>query len=114
MKTIVAIAILVGLAFFVLRGARKGGGKDETAHALMEKGGRLVDVRTPSEFASGHLEGALNIPVDQIANRLDELAPKDKPVVLYCRSGARSGRAASILRNAGFSEVHNLGTIGRW
>lgn len=69
----------------------------------------LLDVRTPEEHAEGHLKGALNIPVDDLAVRLTELEPKDRPVVVFCRSGFRSSRAAEILREAGFRDVHDLG-----
>jgi rhodanese-related sulfurtransferase len=84
----------------------------EQAHELVKSGATLVDVRSPDEFSSGHIEGAKNIPVGNIAARAGEI-PKDKPVVLYCRSGARSSRAASVLAGQGY-EVHNLGPISAW
>lgn len=71
----------------------------------------LVDVRTPEEYAGGHVPGAINIPLDQIQNRLDEFKDMPKPVVAYCRSGARSGMATSILKGAGIQEVINGGGI---
>jgi rhodanese-related sulfurtransferase len=73
----------------------------------------LVDVRTPEEFASGHIAGAVNIPVDELAQRLNEV-PQDKPVVLYCRSGNRSGQAAQILDQAGYPQIYDLGGIVAW
>jgi rhodanese-related sulfurtransferase len=73
----------------------------------------LIDVRTPDEFASGHIAGAVNIPVEEIADRLDEV-PQDKPVVLYCRSGNRSNQASGILVNAGFTGIYDLGGINAW
>jgi phage shock protein E len=84
------------------------------ARALVANGGALLDVRTPGEFAAGHLEGARNIPVDQLPARLGEVGPKETPVVVYCRSGARSGRAASLLRSAGFARVEDVGPMSRW
>lgn len=72
----------------------------------------LLDVRTPGEFASGHVEGAVNVPVDEVATRLSEI-PRDAPVVVYCRSGARSARAASALHEAGY-EVHDVGPMPAW
>lgn len=85
------------------------------AHRLVtEEGALLLDVRTPEEYAEGHLPGALNIPVDQVAKRLDEVGPKDKPVVVYCRSGRRSGLAAVTLEKAGFQSVHDLGAMSAW
>ncbi len=73
----------------------------------------LVDVRTPEEFASGHIAGAVNIPVDELAQRLSEV-PQDKPVVLYCRSGNRSGQAAQMLDQAGYTQIYDLGGIVAW
>ena len=70
----------------------------------------LLDVRSPMEFRSGHLAGAVNIDVQVLGTRLAEL-PKDKPIVVYCQSGSRSGRAASALERAGFSEVYDLGGL---
>jgi len=69
----------------------------------------ILDVRTPEEFAAGHIPEARNIPHDQVADKLVELAPLHaKTVVLYCRSGRRSGIAAKLLRDAGFSDVRLL------
>jgi rhodanese-related sulfurtransferase len=62
----------------------------------------LIDVRTPEEFASGHLAGAVNIPVDQLEARLSEVSD-DRPIVVYCRSGNRSHTASLILEDAGYS-----------
>lgn len=73
----------------------------------------LIDVRTPEEFASGHINGAVNIPLDQIGRRLSEI-PKDRQVVLYCRSGNRSQQAARLLREAGYSNIFDLGGVIAW
>lgn len=82
------------------------------AHRLVEGGATLLDVRTPAEYAGGHIEGAVNVPVDQVAARLSEI-PRDRPVVVYCLSGGRSAHAASTLREAGYT-VHDLGSIDAW
>ena len=55
--------------------------------AQLEQGARLVDVRTPGEFSSGHLVGAINVPLDQLGARTRDLGPRKKPVVVYCHSG---------------------------
>ncbi|HRW50677.1 MAG TPA: rhodanese-like domain-containing protein [Caldilinea sp.] len=73
----------------------------------------LIDVRTPEEFASGHIPGSVNIPVDSLGQRLSEV-PQDKPVVVYCRSGNRSNQAAQILDQAGYSQIYDLGGIVTW
>lgn len=72
----------------------------------------LIDVRTPQEFAAGHIAGAINIPVDDLNQRLSEI-PTDETIVVYCRSGNRSGTATDILNNAGFNPVYDIdgGTI---
>lgn len=77
----------------------------------LERGALLVDVRSPGEFGGGHLEGAVNVPVDQIGAKAASLGGKDRPIVVYCASGMRSARAAGLLRGAGFGEVHDLGGI---
>ena len=74
----------------------------------------LLDVRTLEEFASGHLPSAINISVQELERRLGELKAKDRPIVLYCRSGNRSNRAAGILKGAGYAAVHDLGAMSRW
>jgi phage shock protein E len=73
----------------------------------------LLDVRTPLEFDTGHIRGAANIAVETLAGRLSEV-PQDKPVVIYCRSGNRSAQAASILREAGYTQVYDLGGVIDW
>lgn len=69
----------------------------------------LVDVRTPSEFASGSVKGAVNIPLDKISGQLSKLKGK-KNIVVFCRSGNRSGQAKQILEKNGFKNVVNGGT----
>jgi len=83
------------------------------ARALVQKGAPLVDVRTPEEFAAGHIEGAINIPIDQLDARKGELK-KDSDIVLYCRSGARSERGRSLLLGAGYPKVYSLGAMSNW
>jgi phage shock protein E len=76
----------------------------------------IVDVRTPAEYAAGHVPGAVNIPYDQMDARADEIiAHKDKDVVLYCRSGRRSGIAANTLAAKGFTKLALLeGDMPGW
>ncbi len=73
----------------------------------------LVDVRTPQEFNSGYIDGAVNIPLQELAQRADEI-PTDQPVVLYCRSGSRSSNAARMLSKAGYEQVYDLGGVIDW
>lgn len=70
-----------------------------------------IDVRTPAEFAQGHLQGAINIPLDEIARQIASHAPdKDTPIALYCHSGRRSGLARQILQGMGYTAVSNQGS----
>ena len=68
-------------------------------------------MRSADEFAAGHLPGALNVPVQELNQRLAELGAKDRPVAIYCRSGRRSAAAAQLLRGAGFTSVTDLGGL---
>ncbi|MCP4605426.1 MAG: rhodanese-like domain-containing protein [Proteobacteria bacterium] len=71
----------------------------------------VVDVRTPREFQKEHFPEATNIPVDQIEARLDEFGDKNQPIVVYCRSGRRSGIAKKTLERAGYQNVINGGGL---
>lgn len=71
----------------------------------------IVDVRTPGEFLEGHYPGAVNIPLNELSERLDELKEMKAPIVAYCRSGARSGMAVSLLKQSGLNEVYNGGGL---
>ena len=71
----------------------------------------VVDVRETNEFALGHFEGAINIPLGIIPFRLDEFKSMNGPIVVYCRSGNRSGMAMNLLKQAGLSEVYNGGGL---
>ena len=74
----------------------------------------LIDVRTPNEFKSGHVAKAKNIPLNTISKKMKNI-PKDKPVVLICRTGNRSGMAARQLAGAGYENIINLkGGMMRW
>jgi rhodanese-related sulfurtransferase len=84
------------------------------ARQHVEAGAKLIDVRTPGEFASRHLEGAMNVPLNTLSARADSLGPKDATYVLYCASGTRSAVAKSALKARGFTKVFNLGSMSRW
>ena len=84
------------------------------AHQIVDQGARLVDVRSAVEFASGHVEGAVNIPLDQLPERMSELGSQDQAIVVYCRSGQRSASAKRTLEAAGYRDVFDLGAMSRW
>lgn len=77
-------------------------------------GALLLDVRTPEEYAGGHIPGSRNLPLDTLSHKAAALADKDTPLFLYCRSGARSGQAARLLQNLGYTRVTNIGGILRY
>ena len=77
--------------------------------SLVEEGAFLVDVRTPSEFAEGHVNGSVNIPLDHVVAELSKFKNK-KNIIVFCRSGNRSGQAKSILEQNGIPGVVNGGT----
>jgi rhodanese-related sulfurtransferase len=91
-------------------------GADQLAERLGKQDGTLflLDVRSVEEFAEGHIAGAVNIPYDQVEARLAEV-PKDKDVVLYCRSGRRAVIAADVLRSHRYPRLGHLeGDIQAW
>ncbi len=82
------------------------------ARRLVAEGALLLDVRSPQEFAGGHLPGAVNVPVQELLFRMDEIG-QGRKVVVYCRSGARSAVAAKLLQSEGH-EVLDIGTMAAW
>ncbi len=85
------------------------------ARQLVAEGARLVDVRTPEEFATEHLDGAINVPVDTLGTPMAvDLGAKDLPLVLYCATGRRAAHAAELLRAEGRTRVYELGAMSRW
>lgn len=74
---------------------------------IVTKGATILDVRSQGEYAGGHIKGSMNIPLDQLEQKLNKL-PKDKAIIACCLSGARSGRAVDILKAQGM-EAYNGG-----
>jgi rhodanese-related sulfurtransferase len=86
-----------------------GGGQTADLKNIIEEGAFLVDVRTPGEFASGHVKGSVNIPLNTIPTQLSKFKNK-KNIIVFCLSGGRSSQAKSILELNGFTNVVNGGT----
>lgn len=84
---------------------------DEVLKNIIKEGAFLVDVRTPGEFASGSVKGAVNIPVNQVQSQISKFKGK-KNIVVFCKSGGRSMQAKSILKRNGIQNVYNGGTWG--
>jgi len=83
------------------------------AREMVANGAQLVDVRSPQEYAQGAIPGSVNVPLQTIQMAKDAL-DKEKPVIVYCVSGARSSQAQMFLENMGFGSVHNLGSIRKY
>ena len=77
---------------------------------LIKEDAQIIDVRTSGEFASGHIIGSINIPLQNITASLTKIK-KDKPIITCCASGMRSASARSILKSNGYENVFNG---GRW
>ena len=106
-KLAVLALLLSGCAHATLTG--------EQAHAKVQQGAFLLDVRSPGEFAEGHLAGAVNVPVNELEATLASLpVDRNREIVVYCRSGMRSSRARTILLKAGYSKVEDLGGMSNW
>lgn len=75
----------------------------------------LVDVRTESEYESGHIASAILIPLDSLSSLAESMLPnKDTKIIIYCRSGNRSAQAVSILDDLGYTQLYDLGGIIDW
>ena len=120
-------ALLIGLAFgsgimLLLPSFGKGAGgvpnlgPAEAVTLINRHHALVIDVRDDAEFASGHIVDAKHIPLEKLADRLNELAKyQDKPLLVNCQRGARSAKACDILRKAEFKQVHNLqGGLNAW
>lgn len=106
-----SVAAAVVAWFVYLRLTQVSG---DEAKDQVERGAMLIDVRSPTEFANGHLPGAINIPLPNLQSRLGELGATDAPKVVYCLSGTRSAAARGVLKRGGFTKVLNLGSMSRW
>lgn len=88
----------------------------QAAEMQLQQKAIIIDVRENDEWNAGHIAGAIHIPLGEIPNRVSELAKyQNQPVIMQCRSGARSTKAANILKTAGFTNVHNMdGGLNAW
>lgn len=111
---LIAVAVVSGAMLlwpYIRRGT--GGPRVNTLEATLmmnKEGAGLVDLRDDADFAKGHVLNAVNIPMAQLESRLGELSKfKDKPLIVYCDAGNRSGAALVILKKNGFDKAFNLG-----
>lgn len=85
-----------------------GSGNDQIKDFLAQ-GAAIIDVRTPGEFSAGHVPGSKNIPLQQVSERVKEIRKLNKPVILCCASGMRSGQATQILKREGITCMNGGG-----
>lgn len=98
--SIITIALAIG--FFYAR--------HDLKNNIMEGNAVLIDVRTHDEYKNGYLNGAVNVPLDDIETKITDIIPdKTTPVYVYCRSGRRSGIAEEKLKKMGYTAIHNMG-----
>jgi rhodanese-related sulfurtransferase len=117
-RTLAFALVVAGSAAFVVHADGELAPLSQDALLALPKAGDeapfVLDVRTPEEFVTGHVPGAVNIPHEQIATRLAEV-PKDKDVVLYCRSGRRAAMAGQVLAQNGYGRLQHLeGDMTAW
>ena len=108
-KPLLALAgALIAIAAFASESVPDISSETLAARQQQDRQGLFVlDVRSPDEFAAGHVPGAVNIPYDQVGSRLAEV-PQHKDVVLYCRTGRRAALAAEVLASHGYTRLQHL------
>lgn len=108
----VAIVLAVLVVLFLIR--RMSLISPAAAREALSNGAVVIDVRSPSEYGLGHLQGTLNIPLGDLSARIDTVCPdKNRIILLHCLSGGRSGMAVSTLKSLGYTNTHNLGSYSR-
>ena len=85
------------------------GNKSNDVKEFIDNGAVIIDVRTYEEFASGHIKGSKNIPLQIISSKINEIKKWNKPIIACCRSGMRSGQATSILKQHGIDCINGGG-----
>ena len=111
---------VIALCLFFLAGCSKA--EDtvvnyvQAKEKIINEGAILVDVRTQEEYDEAHIDGAVLLTLDTIDedSAKDVIGNKDKVVIVYCKSGVRSGQAADILKDLGYKNVYNLGAMSNW
>jgi len=107
---VIVVVIVVGL--FALKGMSVVAADVAAKHLL--QGALVIDVRSPEEFLSGHVPGAINIPLGQLQERIPhEVRDKNQPLLVHCLSGGRSAIARQQLKGMGYTIVSNLGSLSR-
>lgn len=109
---VVAVIVAVLLGFLALN--RASFVSEQKARECLAQGALVIDVRTPTEFGSGHLESAMNIPLAGLGEGVLRRVPdKDRALLLHCQAGARSAMAVRQLKGMGYNRAFNLGSYHR-
>jgi phage shock protein E len=106
--TILTLAVIIAFVLFKFVLAKRTA--PEVIAQKLQAGATVLDVRSEAEFRGGAYRGAINVPVQVLPSKLDRI-PRNKPVVVYCASGARSAAAVRILEKAGYTDVSNAGGL---
>jgi len=85
---------------------KSGNNNEKIIIDYLQNGAIIIDVRTPGEFAEGHIEGSINICLDRITQYVDKIKNYDKAIIAVCRSGARSGTATNFLKKQGIDVIN--------
>lgn len=104
---LVAIVAVLGLTGCSGGLPAAGNVQNKAARTLQDKGVRIIDVRTATEFEAGHIPDAENVPLDQLSAAMGSW-DKTEPILVYCATGSRSAEAMQVLVSAGFTTVYNL------
>ncbi len=110
---IIAVALALLVSYVIRKSRALSPEQRREILGAIERGATFVDVRTRQEFSAHHPKGAVNIPLHELSGQIDRLQKKPAPVVVCCASGARSARAAKLLRRAGV-ETLDLGGRANW
>ena len=116
MKRLTVCLLFALMPFCVQAEFKASLSQDQAWDKISAKQITVIDVRTPAEFATGHVPGAINIPHDEIGQRLQDIpVTRDQAVLVYCRSGRRAGLAEAVLSDAGYSSLYHLeGDMLEW
>jgi phage shock protein E len=110
-STLLIVVAVLAVFFFIRRMSLIS---PDAARQALKEDALVIDVRTPSEYSSGHLPGTLNIPLGDLSGRIATVCPdKSRVILLHCLSGGRSGMATGTLKSLGYTNSHNLGSYSR-
>lgn len=113
---VLVIGLIIGNEIYRYMRGTTSVGVGEALRLHNHENAAVLDIREITEYRDGHIPSARNIPLPSLKDKLTELKmPKDRPIIVYCRSGTRSPSAASMLRKQGFEKAYNLsGGLQAW